>query len=119
MAKAAKALAQSVGDDGRPRAVTISGAPQEKYNGKFGPKPDYKGWPRWGNEGGMHLYHQVERSEWQLATAFEPEKNSAVNTRIECTDGLLPVGAHAWKFWNTEKKGFNKSDDHILTIAFQ
>ena len=55
-AKAEKALAQSLGDGG-PRAVIISGAPQEKYNGTFGPRPKHNGWPWWGpNEGGMHLY---------------------------------------------------------------
>ena len=122
--KAAKALAATEGDGG-PRAVTISGAPQEKYNGTFGPRPKHNGWPRWGpNEGGMHLYYvpasvlglKEGPGQWQMAGDFKPEDKGFANAQIGCADGPLPVGAHAWKFWNAEKRGF---DEHTLMVAYR
>ena len=123
-AKAEQALAQSLGDDGGPRAVTISGAPQEKYNGTFGPRPKHNGWPRWGpNEGGMHLYYVpasvLEKEgpgQWQMAGDFKPEDKGFANAQISSVDGPLPVGEHAWKFWNAEKE---ESDYPTLMVAYR
>ena len=65
------------------------------FNGTYRPRGQHKGWPRFENEHGRHLYRYRPTERWYLSTAFTPESDASHGS-IAAAEGPIPTGAQRW-----------------------